>query len=276
MHNSGIIETNAYIISENPDAQGVFPTASVLNHSCVSNTMVFPQDDNTFTCRAVVDIKAGSELTTNYLHYLYHFFNTRYRQGELARYWYFKCVCQLCQGDSGTECDEVDQQWWKVIINTSTQDIKDLLDLLNKLLEVFDETHYYVLEVKRRIMENLGQPLDNRYEDLSPAWLAKKVSYCRDHLAVQKCVSPGLSKYRAYISSHIAEPLYWLAKKRYQENKSSMEELQKTMREVAEHLATVIDIWGQFRESSSERITAENARIFLHVVNCNYLQQNKR
>ena len=94
------------------------------------------------------------------------------------------------------------------------------------MLELFDETHYYVLEVKRRIIENLGRPLDNKYEDLSPELLAKKVSYCRDHLAVQRCVSPGLSKYRAYISSHIAEPLYWLAQKRYQKNMSSQEEVQ--------------------------------------------------
>ena len=108
----------------------------------------------------MVDIEAGLELTTNYLHYQHHFFNTRYRQGELARYWYFKCVRQLFQGDSCAECDEVEQHWWEVIINTSTRDIKDLL--LYKILKVFDETHYFVLEVKRRIMESLGEPLDNR------------------------------------------------------------------------------------------------------------------
>ena len=46
-------------------------------------------------------------------------------------------------------------------------------------------------------------------------YLEMKVQLCRDHLKVQKHVAPGLSEYRAYISWHLAEPLYWLLKETY-------------------------------------------------------------
>ena len=44
--------------------------------------------------------------------------------------------------------------------------------------------------------------------------IVHKVTFCREHLALQQVLAPGLSEYRAYISSHLVEPLYLLAKKR--------------------------------------------------------------
>ena len=72
------------------------------------------------------------------------------------------------------------------------------------------------------------------------------------------------------MSSHIAEPLYWLTKKRYLSNKCSKEELYKMMEDVVEHLLTVIQIWGPYRKASTERLTAENARADLEVVDNRY------
>ena len=57
-HVIGVLDTNAYIICENPnrdtDLQGLFPVMSILNHSCTANTLCYAGDDYTFTCRAVV------------------------------------------------------------------------------------------------------------------------------------------------------------------------------------------------------------------------------
>ena len=88
-------------------------------------------------------------------------------------------------------------------------------------------------------------------------------------------VAPGLSEYRAYISAHLAEPLYLLAKKRqalshllagtplhvnnpfflllevghflistprYVAGEIKLAELQEVMEEVARHLLIVIEI----------------------------------
>ena len=47
-----------------------------------------------FVCRAVVDIRPGEELTTNYLYHQYHAFGNTYRAHELQDYWHFRCDCQ--------------------------------------------------------------------------------------------------------------------------------------------------------------------------------------
>ena len=103
-HVMGIIDTNAYIIGENPnrdiDIQGLFPITSIINHSCHSNTICFATDNFKFVCRAVVDIQKGCELTTNYLHYHYHNHGLSYRAPELSQFWHFTCSCRRCRDPS--------------------------------------------------------------------------------------------------------------------------------------------------------------------------------
>ena len=139
-------------------------------------------------------------------------------------------VCGTCYASKPAEkVKQAINNYWDLMEKTPTYDVKALLQLLPKLLRVFDENHYYPLEVKRRIIENIGEAKGYEYEDLAEAWLEKKVNFCRDHLKVQRKLAPGLSEYRAYISYHLAEPLYWLAKKQYIEKKCSSEDLSKTM-----------------------------------------------
>ena len=283
---------------------------SILNHSCTSNTLCYAKDDFTFACRAVVPIKKGEELTTNYLHYHYHFFGGSYRGVELSDNWYFQCrcdrcqdsseagtgadclVCSVCQGRTMTRTNTFDDtmtstmtmwecnvcgvkktneavkgmlaNYWDLMEKTTDSDVSGLDQLLPKLLKVFHKNHFYILEVKRRIMESL-----RNYEDLADRMLEKKVEYCRDHLAVQQYLAPGLSEYRAYISQHLAEPLYWLARE-----KTPDTDVVKTMEEVAHHLLLVIQVWGPFRCGSDERMAAEKARRLLHSVDTQYLHRD--
>jgi len=317
-HVIGIIDTNAYIIGENPnkdvDLQGLFPITSILNHNCTSNTICYAKDNFTFACRAVMPIKKGEEITTNYLHYHYHYFGLSYRYPELSQHWHFKCGCYRCRDFTEfgtmsdalvcTDCEEgrlsplnlnENAEWvcgtcyaslpaeivnkalndsWDLIEETPKFDVKALLAVLHNLLKTFDENHYYPLEVKRRIIENIGETKGYEYDGLAEAWLEKKVNFCRDHLKVQRKLAPGLSEYRAYISNHIAEPLYWLAKKRYLEKKSSSQDLTNTMEEVAQQLLLVIQIWGPYRRRSQERIAAEKAKEFLEMVDEKYLHRH--
>ena len=88
LHILGVIDTNAYIIGENQTKtvdiqashvlsllcimrckddkmflqyvlQGLFPVMSIINHSCLANTVCYARDDDSFVCRAVRDIKQG-------------------------------------------------------------------------------------------------------------------------------------------------------------------------------------------------------------------------
>ena len=104
--------------------------------------------------------------------------------------------------------------------------------------------------------------------------LERKISYCRDHLAVQARVAPGLSEYRAYISWHIAEPLVWTTKEKFLQKQITREELISRMEEVARHLLIVIQIWGPFRRRSTEWMIAEKARTLLGNVDEKYLHKD--
>ena len=113
LHVMGIIDTNAYIIGENQnknvDIQGLFPTTSIINHSCRGNTMCFATDSWEMACRAVVDIKQGEEITTNYLYHQYHVYGLTYRAEELQSYWHFSCSCARCgdRSELGSFVDSV-------------------------------------------------------------------------------------------------------------------------------------------------------------------------
>ena len=89
--------------------QGLFPITSIINHACTANTICFATDGFRFTCRAVTDIKMGEELTTNYLHYHYHFYGLSYRSHELSQFWHFNCRCRRCRDmtEFGSLCDAV-------------------------------------------------------------------------------------------------------------------------------------------------------------------------
>jgi len=312
----GIIDTNAYIIGENPDKnvdiQGLFPVTSIINHSCMPNTICFAREDYSFTCRAVTDIQEGEELTTNYLYHQYHFFGHSYRAEELQDFWHFSCTCVRCgdRSELGTmsdsllctacmggvltppgrsttcatprwecrECGEVTSDrevnnrinhWWNIIQEADTQDTNLCLNLVEQLSRLFHHNHYYILEMKRRVVENIG-----RTSDPTPALLERSVRYCEDHLRIQTTLAPGLSEYRAYTSNNMARALYCLTRKQDKDKQMKEKDVLEAMARVCEYLVVVITIWGPYRSGSQEKIIADEASTFLKQVQRNFL--NKR
>ena len=99
------------------------------------------------------------------------------------------------------------------MLDKSTRaETKELMSYLYQLSKIFHPNHYFILEVKRRMMESISEMAGYQEGSLADAWLEKKLEFCRDHLAVQRRVSPGLSEYRAHLSSHLAFPLYLITK----------------------------------------------------------------
>ena len=91
-------------------------------------------------------------------------------------------------------------------------EMKDLMTYLYHLSQLFHKNHYFILEIKRRVMELISKMPGYAEGKVAPAYLARKVEYSRDLLAVQQLVAPGYSELRSYLSNHIAAPLYWLSK----------------------------------------------------------------
>jgi len=315
LHVMGVVDTNAYIIGENPnkdvDLQGLFPITSILNHACTANTLCYATNDFTFVCKAVTDIRKGEELSTNYLHYHYHFFGLTYRNPELSSFWHFNCDCRRCKDPSefstfsdSLVCSECTvgrllplkdtsegewicgtcyssqprnhiintiNTWWNTLEDYPKTDVPKLMALLQRMQEVFDTNHYYCMEVKRRVIENIGELKGFEYESVAAPWLEKKVHFCEDHLKLQKDLAPGLSEYCAYISGHCGEALYWLTRKQYIALQIAGPEAAVKMEEAAKHLLKVVQIWGPYRRRSAERLRAEEARTILESIEEKYV-----
>ena len=277
-----------------------------------------------------MDIQQGEELTTNYLHYQYHYHGLSYRAPELAQFWHFTCTCRRCRDPSefgslveGLLCEDCGagaclplnnqpgaewmcgdcyssqssdhvltkmSYWREMLDNSSKAQTKELLSYVYQLSKVFHPNHYFILDVKRRIMEAISQMAGYREGTIGLAWLEKKLEFCRDHLAVQRRVSPGLSEYRAHLSSHLAFPLYLITKvqckvswsfrlnclfqRKYLDKLITREELIRSMEEVESHLMMTVKIWGGYRTRSEERLEAEAARELLAKIDRDYLHRN--
>ena len=107
--------------------------------------------------------------------------------------------------------------------------------------------------MKRKFIELIGNQRYG-YDGVSEELLERKVFYCRELLQVQSVLSPGLSEYRAYISLHLAETLYWAHKR---------DIMPLDLPFISELLLIVIDIWGQYRNGSTEKSKASEAEDIL-------------
>lgn len=74
--------------------------------------------------------------------------------------------------------------------------------------------HYFMLETKRRVLELISEMDGLEEGKLCDGYTERAVEFARDMLRVQEKVAPGYSELRAYLSHHIALPLYWLTKVR--------------------------------------------------------------
>lgn len=93
----GILQTNASNL-EFPDNNygkgiGLYPIYAMMNHSCLSNTKNFKLADHWIEVRAQVDIKAGEEITNQYVK---PDTPTFLRRPLLRSRWHFDCFCQRC------------------------------------------------------------------------------------------------------------------------------------------------------------------------------------
>ena len=99
----GVLEVNCYevfsFISKSESVscglRGCYPAASLLSHSCVANSRHVwgTSPPYTNTCIATVDIPAGQEVVTSYVHPTT---STQRRRAKLRAGWYFDCDCERC------------------------------------------------------------------------------------------------------------------------------------------------------------------------------------
>uniref|UniRef100_V5G4W8 Protein msta, isoform B n=1 Tax=Anoplophora glabripennis TaxID=217634 RepID=V5G4W8_ANOGL len=92
----GIIDVNALEINQDAEVSALYPTAYLLEHSCVPNSMhIFENEPSGYkiTVKAAVPIQSGEHITTMYTHCLW---GTQARREHLKETKYFSCKCKRC------------------------------------------------------------------------------------------------------------------------------------------------------------------------------------
>jgi len=93
----GIFDCNSISLTSTRDGlsgQALFPTLSLVNHSCVANCrFVVNPETLSVVLKAKRQISSGEELTINYSHPIY---GAPKRKEILARKWFFSCNCLRC------------------------------------------------------------------------------------------------------------------------------------------------------------------------------------
>lgn len=92
----GIIDVNALEINHDSELSALYPTAYLMEHSCISNTALsfgLISDGFKIIVRAATHIKKGDHITTMYTHALW---GTQARREHLRETKYFTCKCQRC------------------------------------------------------------------------------------------------------------------------------------------------------------------------------------
>lgn len=92
----GIIDVNSLEINQDGELSAIYPTAYLMEHSCLPNTVhnFGNQLENyKITVRAAVPIKKGEHISTMYTHALW---GTQARREHLRETKYFDCKCIRC------------------------------------------------------------------------------------------------------------------------------------------------------------------------------------
>ena len=95
-HCFGVLKTNAMGVSDQ-GGQALYPLASIMSHSCVSNLDVIGEPGQTVRFRAKRKIEEGEELTIRY-----HMFLAPRDQirADLENQYHFSCSCPRCSDQS--------------------------------------------------------------------------------------------------------------------------------------------------------------------------------
>ena len=96
---------------------GLFPFASLLNHSCFASAVFQPlSSGHVMVARALRNIQAGDEVTDSYVCLS---LPRAQRRAQLERAHGFSCHCERCFAPVGSELHRIEQQEWSLVCPTA-------------------------------------------------------------------------------------------------------------------------------------------------------------
>jgi len=252
--------------------RGLYPVASLMNHSCICNTRNIITGIN-LECRACVTIPAGAPITT---HYVSPLLDVGTRRSRLREKWFFECNCFRCYDPSengsytsGMKCQlcddgyclpDVENGWfhcdkcgnsvpefqaqmmikmWDPIVQAmgsfESAGIEEKLNLIKQLENTFHPNHSMILELKLSIVNKMCKDKKGVLcTNLED--LDTKIELCVSLLNVLDVVYPGRSKYRGLVLHEIAETALTRAGILCNDNKIDQVEFNAKLKQILEYL----------------------------------------
>lgn len=301
---TGIIRTNAFHIQhpymklQGASGGAVFPTFSFLSHSCVANARYTVSSDNHLTLRAQRQIPSGSEITIQYLSFM---FGDLKRKAEIQDCWFFQCSCPRCEDP--TECgsylsalrcpkctfgpvlttdpsdlkaswscqscqhnmsnehvEEVCMRFDDKVRGIKLGDVEAYETILEKMLEELEPTHYLVLTVKKYLCDFYGFLQGYKYNELPVEKFKAKIQYGQEFLETIAKVDSGFPKWKGLLLFDLHKALMIKSNADYNQGQISKEDFLLKLKQIQSYLAEAQQILEVEPDGTKERQLASQAQ----------------
>jgi len=243
----GVLHTNS--VSGMGNGHALYPTFSLINHSCVCNSRFQIYPDRSILLRAQVDIAEGEEITTQYLT---PFLGTLARRKKIRKNWFFDCACERCADPtekatnlSGIVCkkcqgtvlqknpldnegpwgcsgcpEELSAATIQVVLDSlqtdldsvDPNDVKALEEKIVTWSQIVTPHHYLMLQLKRNLLGSLKLASDKDQRIAPRIKLRKMIELAEENMQVFDKVDPGLTILRGRMLQYINGPKLQIAK----------------------------------------------------------------
>jgi len=231
----GIIDINAVDIPlEESEINAVYPSYSLLEHSCMANTKYTINSARQLELKAAISIKEGEHLSTNYTHTLW---GTAARRDTLNNSKYFMCTCRRCADPTelGTNfstlrcqkcstgflmsaapldqlADWICTQCNATITGAEASDVTlklgeqveqvlqdGNLSEIENLVSIYSSklvhpNHFHLFILKHTLLQMLGRDSPELTEDV----VKRKEKLCQEFLKTCTALDPGMSRLATY------------------------------------------------------------------------------
>lgn len=278
----GIIDTNKKEIRlAFSDVDALFPTACLMEHSCLPNVKLNYSKELAITVKAGKDIAEGEHLSTMYTHALWGTIARRDHLNISKNFW---CTCTRCQDPTefGTNFSTIldnghpmlpkdpldaDSDWVseETGMTRSAYDVKVQLSKLGQELEIIHSkgaiddieqwieantkvlhpNHYHMVTAKHNLLQMYGRTEDYLIQDMDEEQLKRKENLCRENLELIKKLDPHMIRLNIYAAAAHFElhlPLLQRAKRAWEAGKLSTDEFRALLKEPHENILRAIQL----------------------------------
>lgn len=242
---SGILDINTFDVRQKnhveENLRGLYPTAALMAHDCLSNVHLSIDRDFVLYGRACVDIDKKQPIFFNYANVLQ---GNSERKMRLFEGKFFECKCLRCEDSTelGTEmsslkcptcrkgllrpsnwqCNFCLKHFSESMVKMTLIEcqrrtaaiIKPTIhifeDFLSKITSTFHKNHYLILDIEQKLVRLYTEspPTENN--------LIRKIELCKKLLNVYEKIEPGISRIQAMVLYELYTGFVLLSEKRRQ------------------------------------------------------------